>query len=143
MKKIMMLTAAMLFFGVALAIGAGNPVESEVEGAIEDFAQGCEEELSRFCKEVTPGQGRVLACLYAYEDKLSTRCEHALYDSMAKLSRTLTNFSYATGECADDMVSLCSETVVGEGRVLDCLKQNKDKVGKKCLNALKDVGWLK
>ncbi|MFW2367838.1 MAG: cysteine rich repeat-containing protein, partial [Desulforhopalus sp.] len=115
----------------------------EVDGAIEDFAKGCEEELSSYCKDVTPGEGRILACLYAFEDKLSSRCEHALYDSMAKLSRTLTNFSYATGECAEDMVSLCSETVVGEGRVLDCLKQSKDKVSKQCFNALVEVGWLK
>ena len=41
---------------------------------------------------MTPGQGRVLACLYAHGDKLSAKCEYALYDAAAQAGRYLQNF---------------------------------------------------
>ncbi|MDH3317934.1 MAG: cysteine rich repeat-containing protein, partial [Gammaproteobacteria bacterium] len=41
------------------------------ENIVESVAKGCEKELSSYCKNVTVGEGRVLACLYAYGDKLS------------------------------------------------------------------------
>lgn len=142
MKQVMLNVVALVLFSAVTACAAGNPVSKEIEGALENFAEGCEQELSTYCQEVTPGEGRVLACLYAFGDKLSSRCEHALYDSMGSLNRTLTNLSYATDECEDDMIALCSETVMGEGRVLECLKQNKGKVSSRCLAALQDVGWV-
>jgi len=43
--------------------------QSLVQGA----AEGCKKEIETYCKGVTPGEGRILACLYAYEDKLSAR----------------------------------------------------------------------
>jgi len=61
---------------------------------------------------------------------------------MGSLNRTLTNLSFATSECEEDLTAFCSDTVVGEGRVLDCLKKNKEKVSKRCLAALQDVGWV-
>ena len=55
------------------------------EGPLETFMQGCKTELENYCKDVTPGEGRVIACIYAHEDKLSDRCENALYDSAQQL----------------------------------------------------------
>jgi hypothetical protein len=33
------------------------------EGLIKSVKEGCEKELGSYCKEVTPGEGWVLACL--------------------------------------------------------------------------------
>ena len=60
---------------------------SAQESLIETVANGCKTELETYCKTVTPGEGRVLACLYAYGDKLSGKCEYALYDAAARLER--------------------------------------------------------
>jgi len=87
-----------------------------------------------------PGEGRILACLYAFQDKLSPRCEYALYDSVGQLDRTLTNLSYAIGECRDDLKKNCADIKPGEGRLLDCLKKNEAKVSSRCNSALKDSG---
>ena len=51
--------------------------------------EGCSPELARHCAEVTPGEGRLLACLYAHGDKLSGQCEFALYDAAARLERAI------------------------------------------------------
>lgn len=142
MKKKVLFALIMTLFCTVSFCAAANPVAKGVDDALETFVSGCEQELVTYCSEVTPGEGRILSCLYAFGDKLSTRCEHALYDSMGQLNRTLTNLSFTTNECNEDLTTFCGETVVGEGRVLDCLKQKKDQVSKRCLSALQDVGWI-
>ena len=55
------------------------------EGLVKTVVDGCKVELEKYCGQVTPGQGRILACLYAHGDKLSAKCEFALYDSAVRL----------------------------------------------------------
>jgi hypothetical protein len=122
---------------------AEDPLQHGLQGALDTFSKGCQQELTTFCKDVTPGEGRILACLYAFQDKLSPRCEYALYDSIGQLDRTMTNLSYAVGECREDLKSFCADVKPGEGRLLDCLNQNEAKVSKRCNAALQEVGYKK
>jgi hypothetical protein len=143
MKKQLVL-AVLLVLTLALpAFAAEDPLVKGVQGALDTFTQGCQQELTTFCKDVTPGEGRILACLYAFQDKLTPRCEYALYDSVGQLDRTLTNLSYAVGECRDDLKSFCGAIKPGEGRLLDCLNKNETKVSARCNTALKDSGLKK
>ena len=89
------------FIAVMPAVSSGYIVEVNV-------ASNCERELNIFCKHVTPGEGRLLACLYAYEDKLSGRCEYALYDASVHIQRKISNMMYLVTECADDFNKYCS-----------------------------------
>ena len=141
MKKWMMMVALLL---LALpAVAAEDPLQKGVQGALDTFTQGCQQELTTFCKNVTPGEGRILACLYAFQDQLSPKCEYALYDSVSQLDRTLTNLSYVVGECRDDLKKNCADVKPGEGRLLDCLGRNEAKVSNRCTAALKDSGLKK
>jgi len=65
-------------------------------------------------KGVKPGEGRVLACLFAYEDKLSNRCEYALYDAAAQLEQAITALTYLAKECKDDLKTFCSDIKPGK-----------------------------
>ena len=96
--------------------------------------------LTTYCKDVTPGEGRVLACLYARSDKLSGQCEYALYDAAAQLERAVAALSYVVNECKDDLQKLCSEVPAGQGRLLNCLEKNDSQVSGRCKQAIKDVG---
>lgn len=141
MKKQMLATVLTMTLA-ALPAFAETP-QKELAGALDTFSQGCQQELTTFCKDVTPGEGRILACLYAFQDKLSPRCEFALYDSISQLDRALTNLAYTTSECRDDLKTLCADVKAGEGRLLDCLNRNGDKLSKRCSTALQDVGYKK
>ena len=90
--------------------------------------EGCKKELDTYCKTVTPGEGRILACLYAYEDKLSGRCVYALYEAANQLERMVMALRYLASECKSDISSLCADTEPGEGRILKCLDKNQAKV---------------
>ncbi|MDA8239338.1 MAG: cysteine rich repeat-containing protein [Nitrospiraceae bacterium] len=125
---------------VGLLSGAAFAAE---KGIVETVAEGCKKEIDTYCKDVKPGEGRVLACLYARQDKLSGRCEYALYDAASQLERVITAITYLANECRDDLKTYCSAVKPGEGRLLDCIDRNKAKVTKRCNQAIKDVGLNK
>ncbi|MDH3638966.1 MAG: cysteine rich repeat-containing protein, partial [Gammaproteobacteria bacterium] len=111
-----------------------------IEPIVETVAQGCEKELQSYCAKVTPGEGRVLACLYAHEDKLSGRCEYALYDAAAQLERAIAALTFVANECDDDLEKHCATVAAGEGRLAECLLKNKVKLTKRCAQAMEDTG---
>lgn len=124
---------------LALCFGMFSGVSAQ-QSLIETVANGCKTEIESYCKTVTPGEGRVLACLYAHQDKLSGKCEFALYDAAVRLERAVAALSYAANECEDDLDKYCQGVPAGEGRLLECIEKNDAKVSSRCKQALKDVG---
>lgn len=113
---------------------------SAVESIVNTVAEGCETELKAYCGNVLVGEGRVLACLYAHGDKLSGKCEYALYDAAAQLERFVATLSYLASECEDDLEKYCGSVPAGEGRLAKCLlDQGEDKISKRCTRAMKEV----
>ena len=107
---------------------------------VKVVADGCKTDLESYCKDVTPGEGRILACLFAHGDKLSGKCEYALYDASVQLERAVAALGYVANECADDLNKYCSGVAAGEGRLLDCIEKNDKKVSSRCKDAMKEVG---
>ena len=124
---------------LALCFGVVNGVSAQ-QSLVETVATGCKTEIESYCKTVTPGEGRILACLYAHQDKLSGKCEFALYDAAVRLERAVAALSYAANECEDDLDKYCQGVPAGEGRLLECIDKNDAKVSSRCKQALKDVG---
>jgi hypothetical protein len=131
-KTILLVMVAAVFMLVSNVIAAQDLVET--------VANGCEKELTSYCSQVTPGEGRILACLYAHSDKLSGKCEFALYDAAVQLERFVAALSYLANECDEDLDKFCTGVAAGEGRLLKCLDDNSEKISKRCTQALKDVG---
>ena len=137
MRKVVtgLLTIAVL----ALLSSALSPSWAQ-ENLLESVKKGCQKELDSFCKGVTPGEGRVLACMYAFQDKLSSRCEYALYDASAQLQHAVATLTYVANECADDLKKHCANVEAGEGRLAACLTKNEKEVSQRCKDAMKDAG---
>jgi hypothetical protein len=110
------------------------------QSLVETVANGCKMEIEKYCSQVTPGQGRILACLYAHEDKLSAKCDYALYDAAAQLERAVAALSYVANECNEDLDKFCESIEPGKERLLDCLDKHDKQVSKRCKQAIKDVG---
>jgi len=128
---------------VCLLMVSGIAGAAEQKGVVATVKDGCKKELETYCKHVTPGEGRVLACLYAHEDKLTDRCEYALLDASAQLEQAVNALKYAATQCKDDLKAFCSQVQPGEGRMLQCLDKNNAKVSSSCKQALKDTGLKK
>jgi len=142
MVWIVVIGLVVVFSGVVSAQQKA-PDEAVAQKLVDTVVRGCDKEINMYCKDVTPGEGRGLACLYAHEDKLSAQCEYALYDAAAQLERAINTMSYAVNECREDLTKFCSHLKPGQGRLLQCLEKNDAKVTKRCKQALKDTGMKK
>jgi hypothetical protein len=120
--------AMFVFSGPASAL---DPVGTIVEG--------CEVEIEAYCSQVSPGEGRMLACFYAHEDKLSGKCQYALYSAAAQLDQAVSALNYVAGECENDIMSLCANVEMGEGRILDCLASQEEAVSAECKAAIEQT----
>jgi hypothetical protein len=130
----------MIFF-VALAIlPLGITSATAQESVINTVANGCKVEIEKYCAQVTPGEGRVLACLYAHGDKLSAKCEFALYDAAVQLERAVAALTFVANECDEDLDKYCGSIEPGEGRLLECIEKHDKQVSERCKQAIKDVG---
>jgi len=47
----------------------------ELKGKVDAWKQACGKYAEQFCKDVSPGQGRVLDCLKQHKDELSQECK--------------------------------------------------------------------
>ncbi len=131
-KRVVLFTVVTMFF---ISVSSAWAVEK----LVESVARGCEKELTGYCGNVTPGDGRILACLYAHSDKLTGQCEYALYDAAVQLERFVAALSYVANECDADLEQFCADVAVGEGRVLKCLEKNSGRISTRCTQALKVV----
>ena len=142
MAKMIFAVAASI--GVAAGASAQTPAD-DVKAALEgelgaNLLEGCESELTQYCSAVTPGERRLLACLYAHEDKLSRPCEVALYDSAARLARAMDAIALVGSSCRSELQSFCANVDVGEGRIVQCLKDRGDELTPGCSDALSEIG---
>jgi Cysteine rich repeat len=125
----------------SLAQTPAQDVTAAMQGELAtDVLEGCNSELTQYCAQVTPGDGRLLACLYAHGDKLAGQCEHALYDAAARLERAINTIAYVASECRLELETQCAEVEMGEGRIAQCLNDHASELSPSCARALSDVG---
>lgn len=110
------------------------------DDVVEAILTACEPEIEAYCSQVTPGEGRLLACFYAHGDKISPHCEYALYEGAAALEQFAAAITYLATECHDDLLKFCGEVEMGEGRVGTCLLEHKADVTQPCSQAMDDTG---
>jgi len=127
------------FAVVSLLLAAGL-ARAQDDSLIEGLKKACHTELTTFCKGVKAGEGRILACLYAFGDRVSGKCEYAIYDAAAQLDRAATALKFAATECKEDLLKYCGNVQVGNGRVKACLDKNEKSLSDKCKDALKQTG---
>ena len=107
------------------------------------FIQGsCGKELKAYCAGVKQGQGRLLSCLYAREDKLSAKCGDAVMGSLDRLGVALGALANAKRICDADVRRLCNGVVSGNGNLVGCLATSRSAVSKDC-NATLDAAFLR
>jgi len=54
--------------------------DSELQQAMDSVTEKCASLSEQYCSDVTPGEGRLLSCLLAYQDKAQGDCAAALED---------------------------------------------------------------
>ena len=107
---------------------------AKVENALTKVANACTADLRAFCGTVTPGDGRLALCLIAHEDKVGGACFEAMMDVALDIELAANRIWRAADLCRPDIAKLCGGVRDGQGRVAQCLVNNKAKLGPLCRN---------
>ncbi len=110
--------------------------------AAQSIFESCTKDLEIYCSEVTPGNGRISACIYAHEDKISDECDAATEDLSTLLDWFLETVRYTMDQCADDIQTYCAGTEFGGGRILSCLANKTSQIADGCREAVSLHGKL-
>ena len=116
-----------------------SKIEDRITVAVKKVEAACGEDLRRFCSTVTPGEGRVLLCLEAHEDKISAKCTFELGEAATSVQTTADALKDAVIACKAEITGVCGKTVPGQGRIAACLLSNKSTASTGCADAIKKV----
>jgi hypothetical protein len=128
------------FVGLSILFAAmSGSVFAQDDDPVAYVMEGCGVEIEKYCSNVTLGEGRLAACFFAHEDKLSNRCVHTLYDMALALEKAMNALVYVATECEADIDTYCTEIEPGEGRILNCLTAERESISEQCSTALSDI----
>ena len=124
-----------IFAALVLVLSTAPAAPTRAQSVFET----CGGDIKTYCPAVTPGHGRIFACLYAHEDKISPSCEATLVDVVDILDFFCEAIRFTTQECREDIGRFCSSVEMGGGRMLSCLKTQGGKVSQACQGALEAI----
>jgi hypothetical protein len=108
---------------------AGSAQDTVVRARQREAMMACAEDRARFCGNVLPGGGRIIACVRANADKLSQRC----FQAMTAWALAQAN---AIRACVPDAERLCPHLPPRGPRARACLLRNTERLSKACGEAL-------
>jgi hypothetical protein len=147
MKHTLRLLATIMLIPLSLGISSVAYAQTDMMKAVaERLAAGfkkletaCGEDTKKYCSTVTPGEGRLLFCMQAHEDKISAGCASALDDATLQAEMAADNMREAVNACRGDIDKLCAQTQPGQGRIAACLAANKTSASKSCVDAVQKL----
>ncbi len=123
---------------IAVAFVAGSSASAE-ETLVDYLLAACETDIESYCSQVTPGNGRLLHCMAAHEDKISGQCGYALFQAASVLEQLAAAMVYVAEQCRTEIETICSDVVLGEGKLPACLAEHEADVSDGCKKAIADT----
>lgn len=101
-----------------------------------DVLTACAEDITTYCNDVVPGDGRIGACLYAYGGHVSDACfaETEVLDTF--LERLFDKMSDIAAACTSDIETHCADIPPGGGNYIRCLKVQEATISNVCSTEL-------
>lgn len=103
-------------------------LRERVADAIRQVQSACGDELRNFCSTVTPGDGRLLLCMQAHQDKLSSRCELTLFQTSRNVAQAMHRIERIAEACWNDIQARC----IGNGSIAKCMIDNRASLSPAC-----------
>jgi PRC-barrel domain/Cysteine rich repeat len=104
------LSVALLATAAATSnLSAQSNIRDRVAAAVETVEEVCAADISKFCGNVTRGEGRVILCMQAHDDQLSYRCQVGLYRASRNLDRVLNRVERIAEACWNEIETQCKD----------------------------------
>ena len=56
----------------------GKTILEKLTAKVAKLESACAKDIKKYCRTVTPGEGRMIYCMQAHEDKISVKCAFEL-----------------------------------------------------------------
>ena len=140
LAKIVLLPLGVSISNVAYAqTDMMNAILERLTAGLQKLEASCGEDIKKYCGTVTPGDGRVLHCMQAHEDKISPACAYDMNEVALHAQTTVDHLREAVNACRGDIDKFCAKTQPGEGRIAACLAANRTSVSKSCVEAVQKL----
>ena len=116
-----------------------NVILERLAAGIKKLETSCGGDIKRYCRTVTPGEGRILHCMQAHEDKISVKCAFELGEAATNVQTAADALKDGVIACKAEITGVCGKTVPGQGRIAACLLANKSTASSGCAEALKKI----
>ena len=131
---------AILSIGSASAQSSvGKTILDKLTAKVAKLESACAKDIKKYCRTVTPGEGRMIYCMQAHEDKISPKCAFELGDAAASVQTTADALKDGVIACKAEIAGVCGKIVPGQGRIATCLLENKSTVSSGCAEAIKKI----
>eukprot|EP00884_Botryococcus_braunii_P009912 jgi/Botrbrau1/18922/Bobra.177_2s0076.1 len=98
------------------------------------LAEACRSDVDRWCKNVPPGEGRVIECLRDHRADLEEECRKEELKLAIVQSRDVRLRPKLHKACSEEIAIFCKDVRPGKGRVFKCLQESiaKPDFGQNC-----------
>jgi len=114
-------------------------VLEKLTARIEKVEKACATDIKKYCRTVTPGEGRMIYCLQAHEDKISARCAFELEETATSVQTSADALKDAVIACKAEINGVCGKIPPGNGRIAACLIENRSVASTGCAEAIRRV----
>jgi len=110
---------------VLAAVLGAPPSPAQVAGP-------CAETVTRYCKDVVPGGGRLMKCLNEHRDDQSIACRDWVEDQQKSVNDLI-------AACPEEIATLCSVDPTDKIRIYLCLQGNYTSLRLDCRSKLGEI----
>jgi Golgi apparatus protein 1 len=109
-----------------------SQMQHRIAAGIEKVQTACRTEMANFCRSVTPGEGRLMLCMQAHEDKIGSQCGMALFEASRNIEQAAHRVEKLANACWSDIQRLCT----GGGSIGQCVLANRASLSPQCQAAV-------
>jgi hypothetical protein len=104
---------------------AHSGLKDRLAAAADRVEDACADDIEELCGGVTPGEGRIAACVRANADQLSRRCRMTLFIVSRKIRQTVADFA---DECGGSLRAQCASAE----KFGECAEQKSASISPAC-----------
>jgi len=117
----------------------GKTILEKLTARVVKLESACASDIKKYCRTVTPGEGRMIYCMQAHEDKISVKCAFELGEAATNVQTAADALKDGLIACKAEITGVCGKTVPGQGRIAACLIANKSTASSGCAEAIKKI----
>jgi hypothetical protein len=124
---------------VSAQTSVGKTLLDKLTARVTKVESACAKDIKKYCRDVTPGEGRMIYCMQAHEDKISAKCAFELEETATNVQISADALKDAVIACKAEINGVCGKILPGNGRIAACLIENRSAASTGCAEAIRKV----